>query len=60
MDKELYKYFLKKMYQSDIRVIHQEYANANFKTKEEIDKFFEIMERTFDDFFDDKDNKKEN
>jgi len=49
MEKEVHKYFIKKLKEERIRILPGHYPEL--KTKEEVDKWISIIKKSFEDFF---------
>lgn len=52
MEKEIYKYFIKRLKEEGIRILPGHYPKL--KTKEEVDKWIYVIKKSFEDFFEEK------
>jgi len=52
MEREIRKYFTKRLKEEEIQILPEHYPEL--KTKEEVDKWIRIIKKSFEDFFKEK------
>lgn len=56
MEKEIHKYFIKRLKEEGVRVLPEHYPKL--KTREEVDEWIYVIKKSFENFFEEKGGEK--